>query len=234
MSSHLAQRSQPPLEPPVEARSAASVDAILQATLQVLLHVGKERLTSTRVASRAGVSVGTLYQYFPNKNALLPAALKRHLAEIPEAVELAGKEQHGRTLRRMVTALITISSSQRARSENQRCSLHRKLPRGRSQNRRANGNPHSGSDRPDVSHRTRTAHDRSTSCWLHATRRNNRRQPENARIRRARKATRPLGQGADYCGARVSGSCSAPITVERAIGGAEEELSGQMLDAERL
>ena len=79
------------------ARSAASVDAILEATLQVLLDAGKERLTTTRVALRAGVSVGTLYQYFPNKNALLQAALRRHLAEVTDAVELVCKEQKGRT-----------------------------------------------------------------------------------------------------------------------------------------
>jgi len=85
----------------------ASVDAILKATIQVLLHVGKERLTTTRVALRAGVSVGTLYQYFPNKRALLQAALKRHLTEVAEAVELVCREQEGRTLRQMVTALIT-------------------------------------------------------------------------------------------------------------------------------
>ena len=81
-SSHLPQRSQAVLEPrksPVQARSAASVDAILEATIQVLLQAGKERLTTTKVALRAGVSVGTLYQYFPKKSALLKAALKRAL-----------------------------------------------------------------------------------------------------------------------------------------------------------
>jgi AcrR family transcriptional regulator len=106
----LPQRSELLLEPrksPVQARSAASVDAILEATIQVLLNVGKERLTTTRVTMRAGVSVGTLYQYFPNKSALLQGALKRHLAVVTEAVELVCKEQQGRTLREMVTALIT-------------------------------------------------------------------------------------------------------------------------------
>lgn len=104
------QRAAVMLEPrksPVQARSVASVDAILMATIQVLLHVGKERLTTTRVAMRAGVSVGTLYQYFPNKKALLQAALKRHLTEVAEAVELVCREQEGRTLRQMATALIT-------------------------------------------------------------------------------------------------------------------------------
>jgi AcrR family transcriptional regulator len=106
----LLQRSQIVLEPrksPVQARSTASVDAILEATVQVLLKVGKDRLTTTRVAMRAGVSVGTLYQYFPNKSALLQAALRRHLDEVADAVELVCKEQKGGTLRQMVTALIT-------------------------------------------------------------------------------------------------------------------------------
>jgi AcrR family transcriptional regulator len=105
----LPQRSRVLLEPrksPVQARSAASVDAILEATIQVLLSVGKERLTTTRVASRAGVSVGTLYQYFPNKGALLQAALKRHLDEVTEAVERVCREQRGNPLRQMATSLI--------------------------------------------------------------------------------------------------------------------------------
>jgi AcrR family transcriptional regulator len=96
-----------PRKSPVQARSAASVNAILEATIQVLLNVGKERLTTTRVALRAGVSVGTLYQYFPNKSALLQAALKRHLVAVTEAVELVCKQQEGKTFRAMVSALIT-------------------------------------------------------------------------------------------------------------------------------
>jgi AcrR family transcriptional regulator len=96
-----------PRKSPVQARSAASVDAILQATIQVLLTVGKERLTTTRVASRAGVSVGTLYQYFPNKSALLQAVLKRHLNEVAEAVERVCQQQRGNSLQHMAEALMT-------------------------------------------------------------------------------------------------------------------------------
>jgi AcrR family transcriptional regulator len=106
----LPQRSQAILEPrksPVQARSAASVEAILEATIQVLLQVGKERLTTTKVALRAGVSVGTLYQYFPNRSALLKAALKRHLDEVVEAIELVCQEQKGHSLEQMATALMT-------------------------------------------------------------------------------------------------------------------------------
>ena len=96
-----------PRKTPVQARSAASVEAILEATIQVLLNVGKERLTTTKVALRAGVSVGTLYQYFPNKNALLQAVLKRHLGAVTDAVGLVCKQQQGETLQKMATTLVT-------------------------------------------------------------------------------------------------------------------------------
>ena len=95
-----------PRKSPTQARSAASVEAILVASIQVLLQVGKERLTTTRVAARAGVSVGTLYQYFPNKNSLLQAVLKRHLNEVVEAVESACLAAYGQSLDHMAAALI--------------------------------------------------------------------------------------------------------------------------------
>ena len=95
-----------PRKLPVQARSALTVDAILDAAIQVLLREGKERLTTTRVAERAGVSVGTLYQYFPNKSALLQAALQRHMNEVAGAVERVCREQRGKPLMEMATALI--------------------------------------------------------------------------------------------------------------------------------
>lgn len=56
---------------PRQARSAGLVAAILEAAVQVLRTEGAQRFTTARVAERAGVSVGSLYQYFPNKAAIL-------------------------------------------------------------------------------------------------------------------------------------------------------------------
>jgi AcrR family transcriptional regulator len=95
-----------PRKSPVQARSTASVNAILEATIQVLLDVGKEQLTTTRVAHRAGVSVGTLYQYFPNKSALLQAALRNHLESVAEALEQVCQEERGNPLPQMVTRIV--------------------------------------------------------------------------------------------------------------------------------
>lgn len=56
---------------PKQARATELVAAILEAAVQVLASEGARRFTTTRVAEKAGVSVGSLYQYFPNKAALL-------------------------------------------------------------------------------------------------------------------------------------------------------------------
>lgn len=56
---------------PRQARATALVEAVLEAARQVLAEVGPARFTTARVADRAGVSVGSLYQYFPNKAAIL-------------------------------------------------------------------------------------------------------------------------------------------------------------------
>ncbi|EQB11638.1 hypothetical protein L288_03315 [Sphingobium quisquiliarum P25] len=56
---------------PRQARSAGLVEAVLEAAVQVLVTEGAARFTMARVAKRAGVSVGSLYQYFPNKAAIL-------------------------------------------------------------------------------------------------------------------------------------------------------------------
>src|ERR1700741_5684132 len=78
-----------PRKTPIQARSTVTVEAISEATIQVLLSHGAGRLTTTRVADRAGVSVGTLYQYYPNKRSLLFAVFEDHLDKVTRAVEVA-------------------------------------------------------------------------------------------------------------------------------------------------
>jgi len=72
----------------------------MQATIQVLLKDGKMKLTTTRIAERAGVSVGTLYQYFPNKSSLIQALLKKHLDGVALAMETACEANMEHLLRR--------------------------------------------------------------------------------------------------------------------------------------
>lgn len=92
---------------PRQARSEITVEAIFEATIQVLLSDGIHRLTTTRVAARAGVSVGTMYQYFPHKQALLYALNERYLELLAERMERACLEQHGASTATMVEALVT-------------------------------------------------------------------------------------------------------------------------------
>jgi len=91
---------------PVQVRSVETVEAIFEATIQVLLESGLVRLTTTRVAVRAGVSVGTLYQYFPNKHALLFALLERHLKLVAKAVEQACSRHRGCPVELMIEGLV--------------------------------------------------------------------------------------------------------------------------------
>lgn len=72
--------------------------AIVQATFQVLDREGAAALTTTRVAEVAGVSVGTLYQYFANREALIMGLLADHLAIAIDAVEAAAAEVRGAPL----------------------------------------------------------------------------------------------------------------------------------------
>lgn len=81
-----------PRKTPRQARSTVTVEAIRTATIQVLLADGAARLTTTRVAQRAGVSVGTMYQYYPHKQVLLFAILEQKL-DMVEAAMLAAADR---------------------------------------------------------------------------------------------------------------------------------------------
>jgi AcrR family transcriptional regulator len=95
-----------PRRPPAQARSRATVDVIVEAAIQVLADQGYARLTTTRVAKRAGVSVGTLYQYFPGKPAIMAAVESRYLDAISREVIDAAQAAHGLPLADAVEKIV--------------------------------------------------------------------------------------------------------------------------------
>ena len=67
--------------------SQATLNAISEGAIQVLTSSGLDGCTTTRIAERAGVSVGTLYQYYPNRDAVLATVLKKHLNQVCRDIE---------------------------------------------------------------------------------------------------------------------------------------------------
>jgi len=70
-----------------QGRSRATVEALVEATARVLVVEGFDRASTNRIAEAAGVSVGSLYQYFPSKEALVAAVIDRHQQDIMQAVQ---------------------------------------------------------------------------------------------------------------------------------------------------
>lgn len=99
-------RTLSPRRKPRQARAAFTLDAIFEATIQLLVADGMHRLTTTKVAERAGVSVGTMYQYFPHKDALVYALNERYLEVLAARIEDTCRAQQGRPIGEMVEALI--------------------------------------------------------------------------------------------------------------------------------
>lgn len=75
-----------PRKLPSQERSGALVAAIVEAAVRILLSDGYSRLTTKTVAELAGVSVGSFYQYFPNKQAILAEIIRRRTREIIAAL----------------------------------------------------------------------------------------------------------------------------------------------------
>jgi AcrR family transcriptional regulator len=71
-----------PRKRPRQERSKVTVDTILAATARVLVKKGFDGLTTNSVAEAAGVSIGSLYQYFPSKEALVAALIEQHIEEM--------------------------------------------------------------------------------------------------------------------------------------------------------
>lgn len=72
-----------------QERSRSTVDALVEATARVLLKEGYDRASTNRIAQVAGVSIGSLYQYFPSKEALVAAVIDRHTQQLSQVTRKA-------------------------------------------------------------------------------------------------------------------------------------------------
>lgn len=95
-----------PRKSPRQQRSQQTVDTILQATARVLAEYGYAGTNTNRIAETAGVSVGSLYQYFPNKNALIAALHDRHDKQMLALIDEVLDGNPAATLRERVAAIV--------------------------------------------------------------------------------------------------------------------------------
>ena len=101
-----------PRKVPKQSRAKATVDAIVTAAAQVLAREGFGKTNTNRVAKVAGVSIGSLYQYFPNKDALLAALINRYADRLIEELDAHMSQQRGAPafaqLRNYVQAMLAL------------------------------------------------------------------------------------------------------------------------------
>jgi AcrR family transcriptional regulator len=97
---------------PRQARSLATIDAILEAAAHILGQRGWRGLTTNAVADTAGVSIGSLYQYFPNKLALVEAVRGRHFDQVLAILHVAAdnKLPRRRRIESLVDGMIGVHS----------------------------------------------------------------------------------------------------------------------------
>lgn len=118
---------------PSQARSLATVETILEAAARVLAKQSLAGFNTNRVAEVAGVSVGSLYQYFPNKEALVAALIEREQQRLALAVEATVQGCAGKSLRDGLLALARLAIAQQYRDPTFAAALdheERRLPIG--------------------------------------------------------------------------------------------------------
>ena len=90
-------------------RSRATVDTLVEATARLLVKEGFDKASTNRIAGEAGVSVGSLYQYFPSKESLVAAVIVRHNEELMQAARGALAEVATLPIAKAVRKLVTVA-----------------------------------------------------------------------------------------------------------------------------
>lgn len=92
-----------------QQRSRATVDALVEATARILVREGFDKASTNRIAEVAGVSVGSLYQYYPGKEALVVAVIERHNQDIMQVVRGALAEVAAQPIEKGVRRLVAAA-----------------------------------------------------------------------------------------------------------------------------
>src|ERR1700678_736820 len=93
-----------PRKTPGQSRSAVTVAAIIEAAARILETKGFEGYNTNAVAERAGVSIGSLYQYFPNRDAITRALIERETAALLADIIAVESETNGHAALRQLLA----------------------------------------------------------------------------------------------------------------------------------
>lgn len=91
---------------PVQHRARVTVDAMLDAAIVILQRGGIAAITTNHIAETAGVSIGSVYQYFPNKHALFVALHERHINQVDEVMRRRLKQSEAETLDALVGEMV--------------------------------------------------------------------------------------------------------------------------------
>jgi AcrR family transcriptional regulator len=97
-----------PRKAATQKRSQLTVDALLEATARILVKHGYDHASTNRIAEAAGVSIGSLYQYFPGKEALVGAVIDRHTGEMMQLVREALARVAARPPAQAARALVRV------------------------------------------------------------------------------------------------------------------------------
>ena len=106
-----------PTKKPTQTRSQALFDSIIESATRILPAFGYAKATTNKIATRAGVSIGSLYQYFPDKDAIFANVLERELKkqfdEVVLLIEREGDRPLSETIDFLVNRFFTIYISQK-------------------------------------------------------------------------------------------------------------------------
>jgi AcrR family transcriptional regulator len=116
-------------------RSRATVNALIEATARILVREGFDKASTNRIAEQAGVGIGSLYQYFPTKEALVAAVIDRHNQELMQVVRRALAEVAAYPIQQAVRKLVASAIQAHRIDPKLHCVLAEQIPRtGRLEN----------------------------------------------------------------------------------------------------